>query len=309
MDGTRELLDLGMTEYHEYPAISSGFLRSFNTEGPWVAYHRYVKKELEKHDSDAMSFGRAFHLAMSDPTDWLNQLHIIPTEIENDHEREQVIKAWGSKSHGKGKMDVGTPINKGTNTHKAYLQLHKDHAEENEMEFISEDDIQTVIHAVGSVYDNTAAKEYVGQGGMPEKAGTIEEKATGLKLKALADLYLPDGHEKVIVDFKTTRHSCANTFLRDAWKRGYNCQAAHYLEVFGADRFVIISVRNAVPYEAMVYSFSRGDEIITEAIETNRRALEGIADCYDHDSWHTILWGSEIEFQSELGLQERYKAL
>lgn len=266
-----ELLQISIAEYHERPEVSSGMIRCFATEGPWMCYHKYGLRDIERPDSDACQLGRAFHAAIAIPEQLDDFLEVMPAT-----------------------MPDGEEINLRKKDHRVYKAEREFYAKSSGKEFVTSDEYDKITRMVESVYDNPAAKPYVGRtDGGHEVACISKDPVTGLDLKALADIHLGD----TIVDFKTTRFSTADEFVRDAFKRGYTYQAAHYLKCFGAQKFVLIAVRNERPWESMVYVVPKTR--IQDAMQSNQSILKHIKSCYDTGSWHSLGYGSEIPLEYE----------
>jgi len=112
----------------------------------------------------------------------------------------------------------------------------------------------------------------------------------------MSDLYYPMGG--VLVDFKTTRCADSPAFMKEAiFKYGYHFQAAHYCDVFEANQFFIIAVRNFEPYETMVYEVPPA--LIEEAREINHDTLRQIRDCRELGTWHSPRWGRVITLEKD----------
>lgn len=296
MSVDRQVLDILPHEYHERPEISHSGIKCFAKEGPLMFHARYVARTVQAPDSGAKRLGRVFHLAMSDPKSWVDFVEIRPDTLGDDEDLYMVAADW-AEGDSKAPLTPGSPISNRYPAHREYLERRRQRAEREGKEFISEEELIKVTHMVASVYENPAALEYVGKGGLVEKACIAKDRQTGLGLRALVDLWLDD----IVVDFKTTRHTTANGFVNEALNKwSYNYQAEWYLRVTGARSFKIISVRNDPPFESMVYTVPR--TIILATREANDYHLQALKECFETDSWHSLYWGSELD----LGTGERY---
>ena len=265
-------------DYRQSAGISSSMIRSYALEGPWLCYHRYVAKDMEPLDSDAKRLGRAFHLAMAWPDGWKDKVRLLPGEVG------------------------GEDLNLRKPAHREWKRRHEEDARLHGLELIGNGEWQQLQGMIESVYANPAAAQFVGRGAMVETAGFAQYGASSgdsVRVKALADLLIDD----VVVDFETTRHALARDFRRDAYYKGYNFQAAHYLDVFQRSQFVIITVRSEYPYESNCYQFS-ADKLV-RARKSNAYTLDRIADNMrlgvDAASWHSDGWGDVtcLEFVEE----------
>jgi hypothetical protein len=260
-------------------------------------YHsRYVLKESQPADTSAKRLGRAFHLAMSDPKDWYKEFCVVPHALEDDNELAAIRSSWTGR-HTKASLEVGTDVNTRLGPHRDYIELKRERAAAEGREWVTRVELDKQAHMISSVTENPAVMEYIGVAGCKTEAACINiDKATGMEIKALGDIVIPV--DRTLVDFKATRQTTANGFIRDALKKySYQYQAEWYTRVFEYDRFVIISVRNEPPYEAMVYDIPA--EVMSEVRERNDFHLDALKGCYDQDSWHSLGWGAELELSDE----------
>jgi len=289
----RSVKDITIDEYHAAVAISSGGIRCFVKDGPPTYYERYVARTMVSPDSDAKRNGRALHLFCQWPDTWDEHLAVVPSRLRDDDILAQVREEYGKKRSSVS-LDPGTEINLRSPAHRAYKEAYVAKAEANGKEFVSEEELGTLKRQFDSIWENPAARKYLEAGAKTEVPHFGVEQATGMAVKALCDI---DMAPEVIVDFKTTRMSTSDMFVRDAIDKGYPFQAAWYLDVIGAAKFVIISVRNAPPYESMVYRVP--EHRIDQARRSNDSVLSQIAACHATDSWHSLGYGQEIDLEYE----------
>ena len=116
-------------------------------------------------------------------------------------------------------------------------------------------------------------------------SGVIEFSAfgndpdTGLVIKARADYY-SDG---LVMDLKSAVDASPHGFARAIASYKYFLQAAHYLHMFEADRFVFIAVEKSPPYAHGIYTLC--DASIEQGRIERRRALDGIAEHRERKVW------------------------
>ncbi len=86
--------------------------------------------------------------------------------------------------------------------------------------------------------------------GQAEQSYTATHTATGVGVKLRPDLLVrsPAGRCLTLIDFKTTSSPDLPHFLATIEKYDYDRQAALYLDVLGATRFLIIGVQKKVPH-------------------------------------------------------------
>ena len=87
--------------------------------------------------------------------------------------------------------------------------------------------------------------------GQAEQSYTATHTATGVGVKLRPDLLVrsPAGRQFTLIDFKTTSSPDRAHFLTTIEKYDYDRQAALYLDVLGATRFLIIGVQKKAPHE------------------------------------------------------------
>ena len=87
--------------------------------------------------------------------------------------------------------------------------------------------------------------------GQAEQSYTATHTATGVGVKLRPDLLVRSraGRQLTLIDFKTTSSPDRAHFLTTIEKYDYDRQAALYLDVLGATRFLIIGVQKRVPHE------------------------------------------------------------
>ena len=87
--------------------------------------------------------------------------------------------------------------------------------------------------------------------GQAEQSYTATHTATGVGVKLRPDLLVRSRacRQLTLIDFKTTSSPDLLHFLATIEKYDYDRQAALYLDVFGATRFLIIGVQKKAPHE------------------------------------------------------------
>ena len=87
--------------------------------------------------------------------------------------------------------------------------------------------------------------------GQAEQSYTATHTATGVGVKLRPDLLVCSraGRQLTLIDFKTTSSPDLAHFLTTIEKYDYDRQAALYLDVLGATRFLIIGVQKKAPHE------------------------------------------------------------
>jgi PDDEXK-like domain of unknown function (DUF3799) len=86
--------------------------------------------------------------------------------------------------------------------------------------------------------------------GHAEQSYTATHTATGVRVKLRPDLLVRStaGRQLTLIDFKTTSSPDLAHFMATIEKYDYDRQAALYLDVLGATRFLIIGVQKKAPH-------------------------------------------------------------
>ena len=264
-----EVLDITANEYFERDEVSNTMLKDFRNKGPWTYYHKYIKRgQPEPEATKAMKLGSAFHALMADGEDFSRSIAVQPPTIE------------------------GKPTNLRLKAHREYMKQfelgHKGKI------ILAPDEIDQLLRMRESVFDNPAAAVFAAQLEPKRSEVVALENIAGVDCKAMCDADFSD--QGVIIDFKTTRQHLGREFARDAfYKFGYHYQAAHYCDVFHAERFLFVAVRNFAPYESLVLEIP--EHLIGQARMINHQTLDRIRWCHDMGDWHTDGWGVTVDLE------------
>jgi exodeoxyribonuclease VIII len=192
---------------------------------------------VEEHkDTPALKFGRLVHTATFMPLEFKAKVAILPEG-----------------------MDRRTKA--GKETYEAFLAgLLPD-----------TDVVDAETHA--HIADVTeSAQEGLSALGLDHVAWSVEEPMTkqyaGVTIKGRPDLVSKIGNEIVVVDLKTTQDASPYSFARDVHNFKYFMQAAWYLELTGATRFIFVAVEKDPPFAWRVY------ELDAEAIAEGKRLMD-----------------------------------
>ena len=109
------------------------------------------------------------------------------------------------------------------------------------------------------------------------------DEATALQVKGKLD-WLRDTDETV-VDLKTVGGggSSPANFAKQVANFKYHLQAAHYLELAKAKRFVFVVVEREFPFQVGVYELD--DDALAEGRYLRRQALDLVAQCVAFNDW------------------------
>ena len=130
-----------------------------------------------------------------------------------------------------------------------------------------------------SVYNEKEATDLLATG-VAEKSWWSGDESTSLDVKARSDWFTGN----TIVDLKTSRSGAApKEFAKAVANFGYHLQAAHYLEVTGAKRFIFLVVQSEWPFDVGLYELD--EQSIDLGYRQRRRALDQISECQISDHW------------------------
>ena len=114
--------------------------------------------------------------------------------------------------------------------------------------------------------------------GQAEQSYTATHTATGVGVKLRPDLLVRSraGRQLTLIDFKTTSSPDLPHFLTTIEKYDYDRQAALYLDVLGATRFLIIGVQKKAPHEVWRVELTATPALI----EQGRKKYSRLLRCY-----------------------------
>jgi exodeoxyribonuclease VIII len=117
--------------------------------------------------------------------------------------------------------------------------------------------------------------------GMHEASVFDTDEATGLAVKARPDVWIRE--RGVVFDLKTTEDASPAGFARSVARYRYHVQAAHYMALTGASRFVFFAVEKAQPFCVAAY------ELDADALSVGRalrdRDLAAMASALEFNTW------------------------
>jgi hypothetical protein len=299
----RDWQDITTSEYHAYPAISSGGLKCFEKEGAMDYHAQYIEKSVVSEETTAKRMGTAFHLAMEKPDTWQDSYEILPDVVE-DAGLVQIckdIRPEKSKAHI---PVMGERLNMKMKLHKKYLDMLEARASGDGKQLMTVAEFAIVVTQICAVWDNKDCREIL-ELKTPtnvEKACIWECPVTGRPVKALVDLTVGG----MVVDFKTTMAKSRYDWFRQVEKLGYAFQAAHYLFVTGKTEFRFITVtsqerlQKGCHAEADLWHIPRQKlEIAREQNEKSLYSLSSLLDDLENPTCIKDSQGVPVSFHSE----------
>jgi hypothetical protein len=116
--------------------------------------------------------------------------------------------------------------------------------------------------------------------GQAEQSYTAIHTASGVGVKLRPDLLVRSraGRQLTLIDFKTTSAPDLAHFLATIEKYDYDRQAALYLDVLGATRFLIIGVQKKAPYQVWRVELTAMPGLIEQGRKKYGRLLRAYAE-------------------------------
>ena len=239
-------------QYHDDPAYSASDLKLITSTCPQVFYQsKYEKVKLEHEPALKKAFrvGELCHAFTLEP--------------------DRAKKAYGvclSRSTKAGKVQAEEMAAKG-------------------IEPITSQEYDLASSVANAVWSHPIAKKLLSKG-FAEQSFWQEDKETGLTCKARCDFITFGGsYDDTIVDLKTTGEGNASPdkFIKSVANYLYHLQAAHYLQVIGAKRFVFIAVEKVYPYAISIIELD--EDALAEGYHLRQEALRLIQDCHADAYW------------------------
>ena len=112
--------------------------------------------------------------------------------------------------------------------------------------------------------------------GQAEQSYTATHTATGVGVKLRPDLLVSSraGRQLTLIDFKTTSSPDLPHFLTTIEKYDYDRQAALYLDVLGATRFLIIGVQKKNPFEVWQFEATPAPGLLEQGRKKYQRPMK-----------------------------------
>jgi len=211
----------------------------------------------EHKDSPAMKFGRLVHTATLQPKEFNAKVAISP--------------------------DVDRRTKVGKEAYEVFVSALTADTE------VVDKDTYDIVCAV----TESAEKALASLGCDTTKWSTeepVSKQWNGAFIKGRPDLVTAINGEKVVIDLKTTQDASADSFSRDVFNFKYFLQAAFYMELTGASRFLLIAVEKEAPYATKVYELD--EAAIAEGKRLMESAMSTYVQCLKFNTWPS--YGSEL---------------
>lgn len=216
-------------EYRKSPAVNKSTLweiRKSPAHYKWAVDH-----QDEQEDTQALRMGRAIHMAILQPDEYLDHYAVAPNVDRRTKEGKKIWEEFLAENEG--------------------------------CEVLSQDEFDTIKEISKSVVRETPM--------IPWWAAETEvplfwdDPRTGIRCKCRVDAIVPLRGQTIVIDLKTTTDASSTAFVRDALRFGYHVQAAHYLNGIKAARpelknpeWWFVAVEKKPPYAVNVLKADDG---------------------------------------------------
>ena len=213
-------------------------------------HYRYIM-ENPQQDTPALKIGRAVHAAVLQPEEFKTEYISAPDVDRRTKEGREIYAAFVTAAEGKT--------------------------------VLSASDFEEACSIAAAVKDCEQAVELL-TGCVFEKPLFWNHEETGLPCKCRVDAMKPG----IMIDLKTSSDASTDAFTKEVFWRGYDVQAAHYMDaynvLFGSfpDWYFIV-VEKSPPYVVNVLHADTG--VIDYGFIRRDSLLSRLKDCKDSDSW------------------------
>ena len=214
--------------------------------------------------------------------------------IEGEKQAPSSAMNFGSLVHsvvfGQDNYAIMPECDRRTKEGKAIYESFLAHAEGKELIVTTEQALQAnqIANAV-LAHPKASILLEQGQAELP-----IFGKIEGLDAKCKVDFL--NTKYNVCVDLKTTTNSAPHEFAKSIYNYRYHVQAAFYMDLTKAERFIFIAVEKEAPFNVELY------ELDAEAIERGRQEyladIETLKKCKESGVYHGYTTDSKIHIIS-----------
>jgi len=250
---------LSAEDYHSAPGVSQSMLKEFGSYPTPL----HFKARKPKEPTEDMEFGTICHTAILEPKKLPDAYWLRPDTYPAETSKGTVGKKWNGNSDWCQK----------------WLEDHSNRP------IIKRDKLKLFPRIIDRVMGLTAFATALSFG-QREVSHFAKDPVTGLLLKCRPDLMATaiDG-ETWIFDLKKVQSGGASPteFQKSIIDYGYHIQAAAYLQITGASRFVFVLFDDDEPFDAAEYE--PDEEMLEFGRLEFRRLLNAYAFCVESDQW------------------------
>lgn len=241
-------------EYRKDPGVNKSTLWEIRKS---PAHYRWaVDHQGEEEDTPAMKLGRAVHMAVLQPNEFVKHYAVAP--------------------------DVDRRTKEGKAAYAQFLAEHEG------CEVLTEDEFDTVNEMAKSVRRTTFLEPTMMA--KTEMPMFWDDPRTGIRCKGRVDAIVPICGKVIVADLKTTTDASTEAFTRDAIRMGYHVQAAHYMngirETAGfrvPTEWWFVAVEKKPPYAVNVIKMS--DAMLDAGQFKLMELMDRLDECLRNDEW------------------------
>lgn len=204
--------------------------------------HYQASLTEESKDSPALKFGRLVHTATLLPAEFRSKVAVTPEGI--DRRTKSGKEAY--ETFISGLLPDTEVVDADTHAH--------------------------IVDVAESAKQALATLNIDSSKSMLERPFTADYN--GVKIKGRPDMVTFINGDKVVIDLKTTQDASQSSFSRDVYNLKYFMQAAWYLQLTGATRFILLAVEKEPPFAWRTY------ELDAQAIEEGKRLMDEACSMY-----------------------------
>lgn len=207
------------------------------------AHYKAYLNEPKKEPTKSMQIGTAVHTAILEPHLLSGTVAVRPEGIDG---RTKEGKAWASENEGKI--------------------------------LLTQDENADITGMAKSFFSHPFCQALKGKKKAIEES-IFEELPSGVVLKARPDLWIED----TIIDIKTTEDASEAAFSKTCANLMYHLQAAHYLDMADANRFVFVAIERSAPYAVNVIELDSAWIEVGKSLR--EKAIQILHECSVLDQW------------------------
>jgi exodeoxyribonuclease VIII len=227
-----------------------------------ASYFAWVNGTEEEEPTEAMEFGKAFHVALLEPARYAAAYAVEPVFGDCRTKGPKAERDAWRKEHA-GRIPI------------------------------SAEWAEKITGMIASIHERLPiASKLLGEEGQAEITVRWTDEPTGILCKARADYYVPK--RNVAIDVKTTLDASLESFRKSVATFGYHRQDAFYRKGFSAvgaelGHFLFLAIEKTPPYLPALFAIDlqglvKGEASIREDLETFATCLEkgewpGYGDC------------------------------
>ena len=241
-----------IAEYHSKPSVSKTKLWRLLNDTP--AKFKYLQEHPEP-PTPAMQFGSAFHKYVLEPDGFFDEFAVAPQVDRRTKAGKEEWTAFVDSTRGK--------------------------------EVISTDDMVLIDEMNAAIRANPRADFLLH--GEVETSYYWQDEMTGLDCQARPDCVKVVNGRGMIVDLKTCVRADTETMVQQAFRLGYDMQAAMFLEAVSRERniecdFLFVCIEKEPPY---LINILQADELMIKSGQDRFREAIGIyKSCIDSGNWY-----------------------